>query len=119
MEGGREKFRSQDMDLSRGIISCIGIENATQQWWPTATAKHAKECHGTPGLDHADRRSVGKAPLEASVENAAGWMEGGSECEGEVTARLRGRARADDAGYTNTLIPSDQNRKRESLIQLI
>ena len=101
MEGGREKFRSQDMDLSRGIISCIGIENATQQWWPTATAKHAKECHGTPGLDHADRRSVGKAPLEASVENAAGWMEGGSECEGEVTARLRGRARADDAGYTN------------------
>ena len=81
------------MDLSRGIISCIGIENATQQWWPTATAKHAKECHGTPGLDHADRRPVGKAPLEASVENAAGWMEGGSECEGEVTARLRGRAR--------------------------
>ena len=54
-------FRSQDMDLSRRIISCIGIENATQHWWPTA--KHAKECHGTSGLDYADRRSVGKAPL--------------------------------------------------------
>ena len=43
-------------------------------------------------------RCGGQGP---SVENAAGWMEGGSECEGEVAARLRGRARADDAGYTN------------------
>ena len=51
------------MDLSRGIISCIGIENATQQWWPTATAKHARECQATSGLDHAASRSVGKALL--------------------------------------------------------